>query len=113
MRRFKWTSEAAELAAEMYNARENATNKEIVAKIAAAINSETSEDDPQVSERAVVHKLSHMKAYEKEVKVRKTPVDEGPTKEEILESLREVGVDVAGANGATKAFLNEVLRVAS
>lgn len=60
------------------------------------------------TKRQVIGKLVHQKVYQKAEKpVKKTKV-EGPTKKDLLKALADSGLEVDGAEGATKGFLSEV-----
>ena len=59
--------------------------------------------------RSVIGKLVSMSIYQAPEK--KVVKDEGPTKKELLASLRQTGFDDAGLEGATKEAISRVLNV--
>lgn len=91
-----WTKENTEVAVDMY--ADGSTPQEIMDKVGA------------VSPRAVIGKLVAENVYIKPEKpARKTPVDEGPTKAQVLAELKTNGFDTSGFEGATKPALKRLL----
>lgn len=90
-----WNAENSAEAVELYTA--GTPIEEIVEKLEAKSN------------RVVIGKLVSEGVYTAPEKpARKTPVDEGPTKADILEELVAKGVNVEGAKGANKDFLKHI-----
>ena len=63
----------------------------------------------QVSHKSVIGKLVNMGVYEVQTKERKTPIDTGPSKKELLADMRTAGYDADGLEGATKPAIERVL----
>ena len=64
------------------------------------------------SRKSVRAKLVRENVFVADVKPETAPKDEGPTKKDQLKELDLLGVNTKGADGATKDFLTEVIRVA-
>jgi len=64
------------------------------------------------SAKAVIGKLVSEGVYVKAEKpARKTPVDDGPTKDQILEVIAATGFDTKGFEGATKPALKRLQEI--
>lgn len=61
------------------------------------------------TDRSIRSKLVSLKAYVKDEKPVKAPVDKGPGKKEILRDIENTGFDVTGFQGATKEALSRLL----
>jgi len=97
----KWTEERTEQVLRLYD--ESDKTPEAVKAIAGAM---------ETSHRSVIGKLVEQKVYQAPEKPEPAKKDEGPTKKDLQADLEDVGIDVEGSEGATKAFLAEVLRFA-
>ncbi len=65
----------------------------------------------EVSHKSVIGKLVNLGVYEVQVRERKVPVDLGPSKKELMATIRATGYDADGLEGATKPAIERVLAV--
>lgn len=100
MSKFKWNDELSRKAVDAYEASDKDVN---------AVD--TIAEDLGTTRKSVIGKLVSEKVYVKQEKpARQTPVDEGPTKKEIIAALATAGMDVEALKpeSANKAFLQYV-----